>query len=168
MYIVKLTRFLSLVFLLSSPLGLAAQAPTADVKFAGSVWKIGNRQASPAGTMREFVTNGESVVAWTRLLTIVESNTAIAPADAVAKLKAKFQSEGCPAADFRVLSEKPGQIIYYRGYSRCKPPDEEFNIVRFVLKGSKNHTTIYAVRKAPGEDEIKKLAEEIAALPLDL
>lgn len=141
-------------------------APVA-IRFAGATWKVSNLRQGAFGSMREFTTNGESVVAWTRLLTIVESNAPISPGASLAQLRKKFLSEGCPSADFRTLSEKSDEVIYFRGYSHCTPPDQEFNVVRSATLGGKNVTVIYAIRKSPSDEEIKQIANELSMMALD-
>lgn len=143
-------------------------APVAEsFTFAGKVWILQNRQKTQTETMREFTTNNESVQAWSKLLTIFDWKESFSIADGLAHIKARAQSEGCPPADLRILSEKSDEVVYYRSYARCAKPDKEYTIARMVNRAGKTVTIIYAARTEPNQQEVRLLASELSKLALE-
>lgn len=141
------------------------QPPHQVIDFNGRKWRLGHRQKNKVETVREYVLDGESVHAWTQLLTFMAQKVKITTSDATARLRESFRQQNCPKKDFRLLSEQTDDVIYLRDYSHCRQPTPEINIVRSMSEDGWYYTIIYAMRKKPGRNETNRIVNELKKLP---
>ena len=155
----------SVAFALLLPWHLGSQATAGfrpkTLEFGGLSWTLANKTLMSY----EYVLPGESVRAYTRLLTIAVFPPH-PPAHIVDRIRRKFVAEPCPARGFHLHEEGRFGMLYSRDYSKCARPSEEFNYSRVYRSAGRTIDISVALRKPISAQEVARLFSDLKALDL--
>ncbi len=139
----------------------------ASLSFAGSNWILANSQNQNGVLMREFVTDGESVDAWSQLLTIVNYAGSVPLSAALSQMQKKYASDGCLSEGFRTLVQDSDQIVFSRDYQKCREPSMEINIVRLIIRNNRLVSILYSTRKIPTQAQTDAIVKNLSTLTIE-
>ncbi len=157
----RIPAFLLLVLVWCVPL-FADDFPPRTLQFAGSTWTLA---FASAGGSYEYVTNGETVNAYSRLLTVYLFPP-LSPEELVAKIRAHYLAEPCPEKGFGIREKGTSGVLYSRDYSVCRAPSTEFSYSRIYSSGKRTIDLSVAVKKRTSAAEIAALFSDLKKLAL--
>jgi hypothetical protein len=122
-----------LAFALAAPVRAAEE----HLKFSlDDSWILANRQSDPARQVRimEFVRRGESLQAWTELVTMQNFGRArmkLRPEEMAAQLESKMRAR-CPSVAWNVIERRADGLVYEWRIADCAPNPDQHEIARIV------------------------------------
>jgi len=114
-----------------------ARAAEEHLKFSlDDSWTLADQQADPARQIRimEFVRRGESLQAWTELVTMQNFGRArmkLRPDEMAAQLEAKMRAR-CPSVTWHVIERRADGLVYEWRIADCAPNPDQHEIARIV------------------------------------
>jgi hypothetical protein len=112
------------------------KAPTFD----GRVWKVGFFRYNNQGGILEYVLDGETVMAWNELFTILNLvNPNVTNIEEIKNTLTEAIEKSCKSFQTNVISQNENEILFEWGATECTPPDmiysphkDEFEISRII------------------------------------
>ena len=138
-----------------------------SVRFLGSLWTTGNFQDLGVRSLREYVTEGETVQSWTQLLSVVRSQGQMTTGTLWNSVRTQFLAQSCPEADLQNLGQTENDLYYLRDYRRCREPSPEINVVRVTNHDGQIIAIVYATRSELDSGEQTEIQEELGRFPLE-
>lgn len=147
-------RLLVVAGLLWLALVTAAPAGAAEehLKFSlDDSWMLANRQSDPARQVRimEFVRRGETLDAWTELVTMQNFGRArmkLRPDELMKQLEAQMRQR-CPTVTWTVIERRADGLVYEWRIANCAPHPDQSEIAR-IVEAKMNTWRLSYTRKA--------------------
>jgi hypothetical protein len=159
-------RFLLVLGVASVLVSCATQLETATLHLPDSAgkWKAAGGSDRRGRTLAEFVTQGESIENWSRLLTVqfIEQK-GVTPLECMTQLRATMQSR-CPGVSWKIVQQDSTSVLYEWSIAGCGSNPDQHEIAR-LLKGNDGIQRIAFTRKgaelgpSEGEQWIKIFSE---------
>lgn len=113
-------------------------------------WRVGHNDENPAQRVQEWVRPGQTVEAWTELITIQTFNKAFEVGSVDEQMSAATQAiaQDCPGSSFETLNRFADGVLYEARVVNC-PEGADEHIVARVIDGQDNRFVVqYSVREA--------------------
>jgi hypothetical protein len=109
----------------------------------------GDYQSEDGLLVQEYLPEGEDLEQWSRMLTIqsrpVADGGVDAPSASMQRLRNNLQFK-CPQADWRVLREEPGSVLYEWQVQDCPAREDQIAMGR-IVRGSVNQWYVSYARR---------------------
>ncbi len=99
--------------------------------FDSRPWKLGHQAANAEETIREYVLQGETVEAWSELVTSHSLARVVEPKAVVETMKA-LQSKDCPSFRSAILEESAASVLYEWQHKGCRGFPSQHEIRRIA------------------------------------